>query len=117
DQVAIDRVRYFPTQNLETSLRRYLAGELDILLNFPMEQVERIRRERPDEMRIWPALAVSYLIPNHTEPPFDDPRIREALNIVVDREGIVRRFLTPGTLPAHGLTPPAVSDYDEASAP
>lgn len=117
DEVSIDRVIFVPTQNLETSLRRYLAGELDILLNFPMEQVERLEKERPDEMRISPALGISYLILNHSKAPFDDPRIREALNISVDREGIVDRFMTPGTLPAFGLTPPAVSDYEEAKAP
>lgn len=114
DSVRIDEVHYYPTQNLETSLRRYLAGEFDIVLNFPMESIRDLEKNRPGEMRVGPALAISFLIPNQTKPPFDDARVREALSLVIDREGLVERFLTPGTEPAYGPTPPAISNYESA---
>jgi oligopeptide transport system substrate-binding protein len=111
DSVAIDRVRYYPTQNLSTQLNRYVAGELDILLAFPPDKVEWIKENLPGQLLIWPALGTSYFLMNFERPPFDDLRVRKALSISIDREGLAAKILTPGEAPAYAVTPPAVSGY------
>ena len=35
DNVKIDTVNFYPTQNLNTVFNRFRAGELDAILNFP----------------------------------------------------------------------------------
>ena len=111
-EVAIDEVRYYPTQNLATQLNRYLAGELDMTLAFPLDKIDWIREQLPDQLHIWPSLASNYFLLNLREKPFDDPRVRRALSLAIDREGLAAKILSPGDSPAYSLTPPAVSDYE-----
>jgi oligopeptide transport system substrate-binding protein len=109
--VRLDRVEVYPTQNLETSLRRYRAGELDLILNFPAGELAKLKREIPRELRISPALAVNYLVMNLTAPPFNDARVRRALSLALERDGLVQKFLGDGYAPAWTLTPPGVAGY------
>jgi oligopeptide transport system substrate-binding protein len=112
DSVQIDKVRYYPTQNLATQLNRYLAGELDVLLAFPVDKVASLREERPDELLIWPSLGTSYFVLNTREKPFDDPRVRRALSLAIDRDGLVAKILSPGETAAYTLTPVAISNHE-----
>ncbi|MCC5795209.1 MAG: peptide ABC transporter substrate-binding protein, partial [Chromatiales bacterium] len=111
DSVRIPQVRYYPGENQATGLRRYRSGQLDILLNFPSDEADWIERNLPGHMQVYPALAVNYLLLNLERPPFDDWRVRKALSISIDREGLVERLITPGSLPAYSLTPDAVAGY------
>ncbi len=112
DEVSIDKVKYYPTQNLATQLNRYLAGELDVLLAFPVDKIARLREEVPDELLIWPSLGTSYLVFNTREAPLDDPRVRRALSLAIDREGLAAKILSPGEQPAYTITPPAISNHE-----
>jgi oligopeptide transport system substrate-binding protein len=116
DNVAIDEVVYYPTENQGTSLSRFRAGELDVILNFPADQIDRIRETMPDVLHITPALGVYYLAPNLKRPPFDDVRVRRALSMAIDRDAIVSRLLPPGTAPATNLVPPVTDGYSGTPA-
>ncbi len=109
--VRLDQVNWYPSANQATSLKRYLAGEIDILLNFPNEQLESLRKSIPGEVKIWPSLLLGYVLLNNAQPPFDDVRVRRALSLALDREGIVGKIVTPGSPPAYGMTAPAIEDY------
>jgi oligopeptide transport system substrate-binding protein len=112
DTVRLDRVKYYPTQNLATQFNRYRAGELDLLLAFPLDKVDFILDEIPRQLYIWPGLGTNFLVLNTREPPLDDPRVRRALSLAIDREGLAKRILAPGESPAYTLAPPVVSGYD-----
>jgi oligopeptide transport system substrate-binding protein len=43
--------------------------------------------------------------------PLDDPKVRLALNLAVDRESIVQNVLRAKQKPATGYTPPGMGDY------
>ncbi|MBL8629316.1 MAG: peptide ABC transporter substrate-binding protein [Rhodospirillaceae bacterium] len=109
--VGIDEVVFYPTEDQGATLKRFRAGELHIALNFPADQVGLIEKEMPKALRVGPALSVYYLMLNQTKPPFNDARVREALSLVIDREGLVQKLLPPGSVPAYNLVPPSTSDY------
>ena len=112
DEVGIETVQYFPTSNAETAMRRFLAGDLDFLLTFPADRMEWIEENLPGQLKIWPALGISYITFNNRKPPFDDVRVRQALTISVDRQQIADRIMVVGVPPAHTMTPSVVSHYD-----
>ena len=112
DEVGIETVQYFPTSNAETAMRRFLAGDLDFLLTFPADRMEWIEENLPGQLKIWPALGISYITFNNRKPPFDDVRVRQALSISVDRQQIADRIMVVGVPPAHTMTPSVVSHYD-----
>lgn len=49
---------------------------------------------------------------NVTRKPFDDPRVRQAMALVVDKKRIVERITRGGERPASHLTPPGIRDYE-----
>lgn len=108
DTVAIDEIWWHPTQDLGTSLRRFRAGELDIVLNFPPDEIDWIRANMPEALHVVPALGTYFLAVNTARAPFDDPRVRRALSLAIDREAITERLLRTGVRPAWSLVPPDV---------
>ena len=58
-----------------------------------------------------PSFSVGYMGMNAGTPPFDDVKVRQALNFAIDREGI-SRTLFQDTLPtANGILPPGFPGY------
>ena len=115
--VRVERVTYFPTADRDAAYNRYLAGELDIIGDFPPSEIPRLRRERPDEVRIAPLLSTMYLVFNVAEPPFSDARVRRALALALDRKRITEQVLRSGEVANASLVPPMVPGYRSAAAP
>lgn len=112
DDVSIDTVYFYPTQNLTTSLNRFRAGEVDVILNFPPNEMDWLKANMAQELRVAPTLGLYYFLLNHDKPPFDDPRVREALSISIDRKGLIEKLVNTGVTPAYRMTPDALSEYE-----
>jgi len=111
-QTAIDRVRHFVTPNETAEVNRYRAGELDITESVSAQMFAKLAEERPAELRVAPLLQVYYYGLNLTRPPFkDNPKLRKALSMAIDRETITEKVLGRGELPAYSWVPPGVSNY------
>jgi oligopeptide transport system substrate-binding protein len=109
--VKIDVVNYYPTPDGDAALRRLRAGELDTQDPIPPLQIDFLRANMPDALKITPTLTIAYASINLTHKPLDDVRIREALNLAVERETLVERILKLGDLPAYNLVPPGTANY------
>ena len=114
--VKIDEVNYFPTENLGTVLNRFRAKELDIALNFPPDQIDFIRQNLAKELHIAPNLGIYYFVINNAKPPFTDIRVRKALSMAIDREGMVSKLFNTGVTPAYSFVPPSVPGYTASKA-
>ncbi len=113
DQTALDRVRHHITPEDSVELNRYRAGELDVTFSVPSEAFERMRKERPNELRVSPYLAVYYYGFNLTKPPFkDNPKLRQALSMAIDRETLTEKVTGRGEAPAYGWVPPGTNNYE-----
>jgi oligopeptide transport system substrate-binding protein len=113
--VAIDSVIYYPLDEPAAELQRYRADELDFTESIPNSRFAWLREQFGDELVVAPYLGVYYYMFNLHRPPFDDPRLRRALSMVVDRELLVERVTGVGELPAFSFVPPGVRDYEPAA--
>ncbi len=59
-----------------------------------------------------PGFDVSYIGFNPTRPPFDDVKVRQALNHAVNKELIARDVLSDLVHPAYGILPPEFPGYN-----
>lgn len=116
-EVRLDEVYWYPTQNLGTTLRRFRAGELDQVLNFPPEQLDWLRANLPDELRIMPSSGVYFLVVNTARPPFDDLRVRRALSLAINREALTGKLLRTGVQPAESFASADFSGYGGITLP
>ncbi|MBK6404579.1 MAG: hypothetical protein IPF66_05830 [Holophagales bacterium] len=93
-----------------------LTGALDETRLNAVQRVEAaadgaIREVRYDE------IAYTYLAWNNRLPQFEDPRVRRALTMLIDRETIARTLYGGLARPANGPLPPGLWPHDATLAP
>src|SRR5262249_40368298 len=94
-----------------TEERAFRAGQLHLTYTLPAPKIPRYQRDHADELRIEPYLGNYYYRINVTKPPLNDKRVRQALNIAVDRERLVKDVTRGGQLPAFSFVPPNTAGY------
>lgn len=116
DNVSIDEVYYHPTEDRSAALRRFRAGELDTNTDFPSEQIDFLEENLPDSYRIAPYLGIYYYPVNVEAEGMEDPGVRAAMSMAINREAITDQVLQTGEIPATSFVPP-IEGYTPASAP
>lgn len=116
DEVALGTVDVLSLENATTALNLYLGGDVDWLPGIYPPDLVPVLRERPDYYA-GPALAVYFLRANLRRPPLDDPRVRRALALAIDRREITEQVLGRGELPARHLVPPGLPGYPQRPSP
>jgi oligopeptide transport system substrate-binding protein len=111
--VSIDTVHFFPSEERNAATKQFRAGEIDIQYDFASEQIDWLKENMPDETRIFPWLGIYYYAINTRKAPFDDPTLRQALAMAIDREAITDKVLRTGELPAYSFVPPGTGNYGE----
>jgi len=109
--VALSQVFFYPTDDYGVGLQRFRAGELDFQDRFPEQQIGWIRKNLPQTINPVPQLITDIIAFNHKRKPFDDIRVREAINLALNREAITGRILRAGHLPAYAIVPPGIANY------
>ena len=107
----INKVTYLPIQSQNADMNRYLAGEVDMTYETPIEQFKRLQKEHPDEVRVTGYVGTYYYEFNCKKKPFDDVRVRKALAYAVDRDVIVDAVMGQGQKPGYGLVPDFVDGF------
>ncbi|UMY16954.1 peptide ABC transporter substrate-binding protein [Methylobacterium organophilum] len=109
--LAIREVAFIPTPDLGAAVRRYAAGEIDSLSDLPGDQMASLKRRFGDAVKLGPALGVLSIAVNTRKKPFDDPRVRRALSLVIDREFLAEAVWGETMDPAYSLCPPGLDHY------
>jgi oligopeptide transport system substrate-binding protein len=109
-ETQIDEVFYYPAAG-DTAVRRFRAGEFDINNDFPLPQLDWLKKNLPAETFVSPFILTQYVAFNTTRKPFDNRDVRLALGMAIDRETITNKVLNGGQVPAYGLVPPGISGY------
>jgi oligopeptide transport system substrate-binding protein len=104
--VKIDGQYFIPAENAQSAFQMVRSGQLDTLVGFPPEQIDLIRRELPDFLRLHPLLGVEYIVFNVKRAPFSDRRVRQALSMLIDRDVIAGKVLGTGERPAWSMVHP-----------
>jgi oligopeptide transport system substrate-binding protein len=61
------------------------------------------------------SMSVSYLGFNTQKPPFDDPKVRQAFGLAIDRDKIVEVVLKDMVPVAHSIMPPGLPGYNSSA--
>jgi len=104
--VKLNGVTFIPIVSDTTEERAFLDGQLHLTQTLPLAKIPGYRENRPDFYRDEPLLSTYFYRVNTTKKPFDNPKVRRALAMAIDRESICRNILRAGQKPATGLTPP-----------
>jgi len=112
----LQAVKYLLIADENAELTRYRGGELQITAVVPRGQFDWIKANLGDQLHVSPQLSTYYYGFNLRRAPFrDDPGLRRALSLVIDREKLAQLVLRVGELPAYGWVPPGVYNYTSQS--
>lgn len=111
--VAIDVVNYIPFEDRATCLRRFEAEEVQSCSDIPAEQMDYMRENLAEEMRIAPYLGTYYLPVKVKKEKLSDPRVRQAISMVIDREFLAEEIWQETMLPGWSIVPPGIGNYGD----
>jgi oligopeptide transport system substrate-binding protein len=114
--VRIDTVNYYAITDSEAALREFRAGELDSQNPFPNDEIDWMRTNIPGALKIVPYLGTAYVVMNLQREPFQDIRLREAINLAFDREALTGKVRRIGETPAYHIVPPGIANYPGGAA-
>jgi ABC-type oligopeptide transport system substrate-binding subunit len=112
--VSLQRVQFVSAKDAESALAAYRAGEVDAVTNAGFEPLALKLLAPYRDFRRETFGALTYYSFNTSRPPFDDVRVREALNIAIDRDRISEDQLGGATEPAKKFLPAQTARDAEA---
>jgi oligopeptide transport system substrate-binding protein len=111
ERVALNAIHFHAIGDHQVEERSFRAGQLHVTSTIPMDRIAYYREKHPERIRIAPYLGCYYYLFNVTRPPLDDPRVRLALCLAIDREQLVTHVTKGGEQPAYHFTPPNTAGY------
>jgi oligopeptide transport system substrate-binding protein len=110
----LDTVKLIQEQDPGSLMNLYSNDSLDILLCWFIQQSEKwiSSPEFVSDIRILSRFATSFASFDVSRPPFDDPRVRRAFVMALDRRDLSKMTMMGNSLPATGgLVPPGMPGH------
>jgi len=86
----LDGIEYRIIKDVSTRLLSFIAGKEDVFFGVTMPQLKNVKNQLPQaicDMTI-PNVARNLLV-NRDAPPFDNPELRRAMSLAIDRQGFI----------------------------
>ena len=81
-------------------------GEVDLVWNLPLEAIEQFKKNPNIAIDSVPTSTWDGIIMNGAHKPFDDPRVRRAISLAIDKKAMVELALFGYGTPTHTMIPP-----------
>jgi peptide/nickel transport system substrate-binding protein len=90
DRPYVDGIEYTIIKDVSTRLLSFIAGKDDIYFGVTIPQLKDVKKEAPDAIcQVVTANVARNLIVNRDKPPFDNPDLRRAMSLSLDRQAFV----------------------------
>jgi len=112
--VKVERVIYRPIVEDQARLTELLTGTLDVIVGVPADFVSQLEQNAKITLLKQVGAHVWYLGMNNQKKPFDDKRVRQALNYAVNKDAIVKDVLKGTGAASRGPVLPGTWGADPA---
>ena len=120
----VTEIIYLPIADNATRVAALLSGEVDLVQDVPVQDVERLSGTAGVKVETGPENRVIYFgykmsdaplkSSNVTDKnPLADPKVREAMHLAIDRNAIQRVVMRGQSIPTGVATPPFVNGWTE----
>jgi peptide/nickel transport system substrate-binding protein len=109
----VERLIYRPIVEDQARLAALEAGEIDLAVNLPPDDLPRLRRDARFAFAEQAGMHTWYIVFNVTKEPFGDARVRQAVAHAIDRQAIVDAVLGGTGVLADNFLPPVVWSYTD----
>lgn len=112
--VTFDTIVWHLIEDANASYSAYQQGELDMIKDVPTEEIPSL--EGNEEFYVDPIMGTYYVTFNCNKEPFNNPLVREALSLAIDREYIASTIMQGTYSAATNFVGPGVSDAADGSS-
>ncbi|WP_312073322.1 glutathione ABC transporter substrate-binding protein GsiB [Atlantibacter sp.] len=120
----LDTIAWRPVVDNNTRAAMLQTGEAQFAFPIPYEQAAVLQKNAKLDLVTTPSIMQRYISMNVTQKPFDNPKVREAINYAINRDALVKVAFAGFATPATGVVPPAIAfseqftpwPYDPAKA-
>lgn len=113
DAPAIDTVVFKVVKEDGARIIEIESGTIDVAVRVPPVEIPRLQANPDIELVITPGLRTIYIFFNVTAEPFDDVRVRQAVNYAVDVQAIVTSLFNDAALVSTAPFAPPIFGYSE----
>jgi peptide/nickel transport system substrate-binding protein len=106
------KARFLVTPDGRARVARVLQGEADLADQVPLEAVSELQKRDDVTVVLRSSLRVLFLGLRVDRQPFSDPRVREAVDLAIDRGALAARALLGYAEPATQVVPRTVVGYN-----
>ncbi|MBP2645790.1 MAG: ABC-type transporter, periplasmic subunit [Firmicutes bacterium] len=103
DKVKVSKIEWTLVEEVATALSMFENNQLDYVDGPPLMEAERLLKEK--KLSIGNNLGTYYYSFNTTKAPFDNPKVRRAFALAIDREAIAATVMHGLNKPAYGWIP------------
>jgi oligopeptide transport system substrate-binding protein len=111
DVVKLNEILFYPIDSVLTEERMFRTGALHIANSIPLDKIETYTQQHPELISINPYLGTYYYRFNVNKEPLNNPLVRLALSMSIDRNAITKSITKGGQIPAFTFTPPNTKGY------
>ncbi|WP_110513551.1 peptide ABC transporter substrate-binding protein [Herpetosiphon llansteffanensis] len=115
----LDRITYLIGAEGSNPLGLYEQGEIDVTAigTYDLDRINDAADPLHAELRVTPQLQLSYIGLNVNQPPFDDPKVREAFYLLIDRVKLADVSYNGSVVAARGILPPGMPGAEPERLP
>ncbi len=106
--VKVDKLIYYMVEEKATALNMWESDQVDIIESPPPAELARLTKE--GKLKKAPSYGTYYYLFNNKVKPFDNPKVRKALSMAIDRKAIVENVTRGGQVPAFAFVAPGSPD-------
>ncbi len=104
--VKLDKINFLVIDNKDTEEKMFRTKEIDLTQEVPLEKLALWKKDKTGSLQSYDYLAIYFYRLNVSKPPLNNPKVRKALNLAINRQDLVNYVTKANQTPARGLVPP-----------
>lgn len=105
----LNRLIFRPLVEEQTRVTELLSGGVDFIVDVPPDNVDQVKKDARFEFYEQPGPHIWWVTLNIQMKPFDDVRVRRAVNHAVNKQAITKDILKGTATVSSGPIPPAIT--------
>ena len=116
DKIRLNKVTAIMIEDYAASVNAFKTGQHDWTAeaSIPADQIETLKKYK--DFHFDPNLATYFYFLNTERKPLNDPRVRRALSLAIDRKAIVDNVTRQNQTPSRDLVPSSIPGYVSPSS-
>ncbi len=112
----LDSITWRPVVDNNTRAAMLQTGEANFAFPIPFEQAKVLEKNSKLNVVTSPSIMQRYISLNVTQKPFDNAKVREAINYAINRQALAKVAFAGYATPATGIVPPSI-DFAQTYPP